>query len=129
MFISNSVRFGSGFEFGHSLKLSNIDAMRYASRFDHPYSSEPFWSSAMELGSLLSVSGQKLNNDDDSRYTRKYFVGQSMKLTFEAPRREIYQSGLQMVFVAFMTPEELSPDGSRFRLLGVRWKQSGDALN
>jgi hypothetical protein len=62
LYLSNLQRFGSGFEFGHSLNLSSLDLM-YALRFVAPYSSTSVWLSIRELfGSLFFV--KELNGFD-----------------------------------------------------------------
>ncbi len=53
LYVTNWIRFGAGFEFGHNLNLNNLYTMRFAGRFEAPYSSEPLLSAARELGSLL----------------------------------------------------------------------------
>ncbi len=57
LFASNHVRFGAPLEFGHGVNLNTVDSMRYTSRFDHPFRSEPPGSAAVELTSALFVAG------------------------------------------------------------------------
>jgi hypothetical protein len=73
--VTNLQRFESGVEFGHELNLNEIDAMRFASRFDHPFRSEPFGSASRELFSTLFLLGNSFNGDD--WYRTDFFVGQS----------------------------------------------------
>ncbi len=49
---------------------------------------------------------------------------EGMVLRFSGPRRKRYQGGIQVVFVAFMTGDELHESWSRFRLLRVRWNDA-----
>jgi hypothetical protein len=42
-------------------------------------------------------------------------------LVFRGPQNKIYQSGIQVAFLGFVTADELSEGDSRFRLLRVRW--------
>jgi hypothetical protein len=53
LYLTNWLRFGAGFEFGHNLNLNELYTMRFAGRFEAPYRSEPILSAARELGSLL----------------------------------------------------------------------------
>jgi hypothetical protein len=73
LFLTNQVRFGSGFEFGHKLNMVNTGVV-YATRFDYPFEDEPLSSAARELcGALFSV--KELNGDDF--YRQPFFPGQS----------------------------------------------------
>ncbi len=47
---------------------------------------------------------------------------EGMMVRFAGPERKRYQTGIQVVFAAFMTAEEVDGGNSRFRLLRVRWK-------
>lgn len=84
LFWTNFQRFGSGFEFGHSLTLNSSAEMRYASRFDHPFRHEPIWSAGRELFSCLFVSGGNLNGME--WYREQFFPWQSATFRW----REIY---------------------------------------
>jgi mono/diheme cytochrome c family protein len=75
LFASNYLRFGSGFEFGHSLNLDAINGTMFASRFSHPFASESFASAAKESFSLLFLAGGNLNGSD--WYKSAFFPGQS----------------------------------------------------
>ncbi len=81
----NYYRFGAPLEFGHSLNLNSIAAMRYASRFDHPYQDEPIGSAARELISALFFT-KSFGIPARSGYEPDLFPGQSPTLRW----REIY---------------------------------------
>lgn len=94
---SNNQRFGSPFEFGHSLNLNGLAPMRYASRFDHPYQDESLVSAVRELGSILFFTKEFLV-PSNSGYEPDLFKGQSSTFRW----REIYFSTfgpLELVFV------------------------------
>jgi hypothetical protein len=84
LFLTNLVRFGSGFEFGHSLNLNNIDVMRFASRFGSPFQKEPVLSAARELFSSLFTQSGHLNGY--AWYEQNFFHGQSPTIRW----REFY---------------------------------------
>ena len=42
LFVTNLLRFGNGFEFGHRLNVQYLYGSLYATRFDAPYENEPF---------------------------------------------------------------------------------------
>jgi hypothetical protein len=46
---------------------------------------------------------------------------EGQRLFFAGPRRTRYRSGIQTVFIGFMTAEDLHTGDSDFRLLAVRW--------
>jgi hypothetical protein len=49
LYVTNLLRFGSGFEFGHKLNVQSLYSSLYTTRFDYPFQDEPFWSAAREL--------------------------------------------------------------------------------
>jgi len=56
LFVTNWLRFGSGWEFGHSLNVSPALISVYSTRFDYPFKHVPFAESARELfGALFQV--------------------------------------------------------------------------
>jgi hypothetical protein len=65
------------------------------------------------------VALEFLNLEDMTR------TEEGMVLRFSGPKRKRYENGIQVVFVAFMTAEELHEGWSRFRLLRVRWREEG----
>ena len=83
--ISNTVRFGSPFEFGHSLAINGISAMAYATRFDNPFQNLPFTTAAKELFSLLFFTKEVTGGD---AYGFGRFLGQAPTLRW----RELYFS-------------------------------------
>jgi hypothetical protein len=97
LFATNLHRFGSGFEFGHSLIVNHISDMRYVTRFSSPYESEPLPSAAKELFGILFVAGDAFNAHD--RYQLAMFSGQS--LTFRW--RELYFETFDLSFFAVVS--------------------------
>jgi len=76
LFITNYLRFGSGWEFGHSLNVQggNLLPSVYSTHFDYPFSRVPLTESARELlGALFRVN--YFNNLD--WYAPGIFAGQS----------------------------------------------------
>jgi hypothetical protein len=84
--LSNMDRFGAPLEFGHSLTVNSIDQMRFASRFDDPYSKEPLQSAAQELFGALFLAGNCFNGG--AWYAGDFFPGQSSTIRW----REFYFS-------------------------------------
>jgi hypothetical protein len=77
LFWSNLVRFGSGWEFGHSLNVSPALISVYSTRFDYPFKHVPLAESARELfGALFQVN--RFNSI--AWYDRWIFSGQSMEV-------------------------------------------------
>lgn len=56
LYLTNRIRFGSGFEFGHRLNLQFLYGSLYATRFDHPFAQEPLFSAMRELCGLLFLT-------------------------------------------------------------------------
>jgi hypothetical protein len=59
LFITNYLRFGSGWEFGHRLNLQREHLLIsvYSTRFDYPFRHVPIWEAARELfGALFMVN-------------------------------------------------------------------------
>ncbi|HEX5220621.1 MAG TPA: hypothetical protein VFZ59_13705 [Verrucomicrobiae bacterium] len=92
---SNTLRFGSPLEFGHSLNLNMLDPMRYASRFDHPYRSERIGAAAKELFSLLFLAKSTTWSDS---YQSDAFPGQSETFRW----REIYLLPYGLIVAIFV---------------------------
>jgi hypothetical protein len=87
IWLTNLLRFGSGFEFGHQLNLQagTLYGSVYATRFDDPFGSEPFLSAARELFGFL-FQAEHLNQG--TWYDANLFPGQSATLRW----RELYLS-------------------------------------
>jgi hypothetical protein len=96
LFATNHLRFGSGFEFGSGLTVETTNGAMFASRFSHPYASEPLFSAVRELFSILFLAGGRLTGDDWSR--SGIFPGQSH--TFR--RRELNFSAYDLSFLVLM---------------------------
>lgn len=71
---SNTFRFGSPLEFGHSLNVNALDANTYASRFDYPFRKVPLSSAAKELGGALFLAVPQGTTDG---YGLNVYPGQS----------------------------------------------------
>jgi mono/diheme cytochrome c family protein len=56
-------------------------------------------------------------------------VAGGRKLVFDISPRASKQTGLQVVFLGFVAPRELSTANSKFRLLAVRWRKNSEQLN
>ena len=50
-------------------------------------------------------------------------------MVFSFPDRSSKQSGLQVAFLGFVAPGELTTANSKFRLLGVRWRKTSEELD
>jgi hypothetical protein len=53
---------------------------------------------------------------------------EGMRIIFRRPERKRYQTGIQQVVVAMMSPQELNAGRSRFRLRKVGWRADAKAL-
>lgn len=76
LYITNWLRFGDGFEFGHKLNVQSLYGSLYATRFDHPFATEPLPSAAHELFGLLFLE-KRMSWD---WYGENLFAGQSSTL-------------------------------------------------
>lgn len=83
LFVTNLIRFGDGFEFGHRLNVQHFYGSLYATRFDDPYQAESLIASGRELFGLLFLA-KDLNGFDF--YRASFFPGQSATVRW----REIY---------------------------------------
>lgn len=92
---SNAVRFGSPLEFGHSLMFNGIDAMRFASRFDHPYHHESMVSALKELFGLLFLTK---NTGAGDGYQPNVFFWQSPTFRW----RELYINTFDLVIFGML---------------------------
>lgn len=50
-----------------------------------------------------------------------------VKLTFDGPKARRYQTGIQQAVVAFVAPDELNNNDSKFQLLRVGWRRESTA--
>jgi hypothetical protein len=91
LFLTNLLRFGNGFEFGHQLNLQYLYGSLYATRFDHPFENEPLVSAARELFTLLFLED---NFNGGAFYRGGFFLGQSLTIRW----REIYLSAYDVSF-------------------------------
>ncbi len=120
LFLTNSLRFGSGFEFGHKLNLSGLDLM-YASRFGAPYHSESILAAAKELfGSTFLVrdlNGWAVYNED------------VVPLQSATPRwRHFYHTTFDVSFLVLLAIAWIAGISKAaagiFRKKGVVWNES-----
>jgi hypothetical protein len=95
LFWFNSARFGSGFEFGHRLNVQSygLCGSMYATRFDHPYAREPWWSAARELFGAVFLVEKNFNGR--AWYAGHIFPGQSETLRW----REFYFSTFDLSYI------------------------------
>jgi len=77
LFLTNQVRFGDGFEFGHKLNVLTSPATVYATRFDHPFEDESFGPAARELFGALFLVNHLKGSDP---YHSELFAGQSQNV-------------------------------------------------
>lgn len=56
-------------------------------------------------------------------------ISDGMRIVFQGPKKPRYQKGIQMASLAMMSPQELSTDDSRFRLLRVGWRRESPITN
>jgi hypothetical protein len=96
LFASNLHRFGSGSEFGNGLALFATDEAVFASRFSHPFATEPLLSAAKELFSLLFLADGSFNAND--WYKTAFFPEQSP--TFRL--RALYFSTYDLVYLGLL---------------------------
>jgi hypothetical protein len=95
---TNSIRFGSPAEFGHSLNMNSIWEMRYAARFADPFQTEPFTRAALELFSVLFMNRTPPGPSWPWAYQEGMFWGQSPTFRF----RELYLSTFDLTWLAFL---------------------------
>ncbi len=95
LFVTNAVRFGSGFEFGHKLNLQTLYGSLYATRFDHPFVEEPWLSAARELFGLLFQVREFSGGDF---YAEKFFPGQSGTVRW----REMYFTTYDLTWLSLI---------------------------
>lgn len=96
LYVTNLLRFGNGFEFGHRLNVQNLYGSMYATRFDHPYEDEPITSAAQELFGLLFLPKRYSWN----QYETNQFVGQSPTVRW----REVGMSTYDLTYLAVLLP-------------------------
>ena len=76
LFVTNVLRFGDGFEFGHKLNVQGNSLLGsvYATRFDYLFKEEPLWRTGRELFGALFLVDQ-FNKSE--WYAKDIFPGQS----------------------------------------------------
>ncbi len=79
LLIVNWIRFGAAFEFGHNLHLNNFPTMRFAGRFEAPFESEPLFSAARELITLLFLDEGYIS--ETVRWRQLYFPNYNLAYT------------------------------------------------
>jgi hypothetical protein len=97
LLLTNFIRFGSSFEFGHKLNLQPKDLLGsvYATRFDFPFQEEPLAGAGRELfGALFMV--QQLNGWN--WYADAIFKGQSPTVRW----REFYFTTYDLSYLAMV---------------------------
>jgi hypothetical protein len=95
LYLTNLIRFGAGFEFGHRLNLQFLYGSLYATRFDHPFAHEPVFSAARELFGLLFLT-QDFSGGDF--YREGIFPGQAAAARW----REVYLSSYDLSYAALL---------------------------
>lgn len=88
--------FGSGLEFGHQLNLQDLFGSMYATRFDHPFQHEPWFSAGKELFSALFLSWGCFN---DYRWYQPHII------PWQSPTvrwREFYLPAFDLSFLALV---------------------------
>ena len=98
LFLTNVIRFGSGFEFGHQLNVNVFNPMMYATRFDNPVLSAPLSARLTELFSFLFLVRDNLHCCDG--YASGIFPGQAPVTRW----RDIYFSTYDLTFLAVIIP-------------------------
>lgn len=77
LYLTNLLRFGNGFEFGHSLNVSSALTSVYSTRFDYPFKHLPITETAPELFGALFL----LNHFNGvGWYDQGIFMGQSNEI-------------------------------------------------
>ena len=95
LWLTNLLRFGDGFEFGHRLNVQTLYGSVYATKFDDPYQDEPLPSAARELfGALFQT--RTLNGA--GFYRRAFFPGQSSTVRW----REFYFRTYDLSYVPLL---------------------------
>jgi hypothetical protein len=96
LFLTNELRFGSGFEFGHRLNLNAFLPMMYATRFDNPVAAAPLVSRIVELMSYLFLTRGELHCCYG--YALAVLPGQAPAIRW----RDIYFSTYDMTFAGMI---------------------------
>ena len=95
LWVTNVLRFGDGFEFGHRLNLQGGSGSMYATRFDDPFQEETLAAAVKELlGSLFLA--RHLNGGDF--YRENIFIGQSETARF----REFYFTTYDWTYIPLL---------------------------
>lgn len=114
LYMTNLVRFGSGFEFGHRLNTQRGSLLGsvYATRFDHPFQEEPLGRAARELFGALFLA-RRFNGGD--WYAREIFPGQSPTVRW----REFYFTTYDLSYAVLVAVGW----GAGLWRLGKWWRQ------
>jgi hypothetical protein len=96
LFITNFLRFGSGWEFGHRLNASSAIPSIYSTRFDYPFKHEPVGSAARELFGMLFLT-DRFNNV--AWYAQGIFPGQSPTIRKRGVDMTTYDLGYAVLLV------------------------------
>jgi hypothetical protein len=96
LYLTNTLRFGAGTEFGHRLNLEDLPGNMYATRFGYPFETAPTAVAAKELvGGMFGRPEDALRRE---RYDRGIHPGQS-----EIPRwREYYFTTYTWPYAVFV---------------------------
>lgn len=95
LFMTNLLRFGDGFEFGHKLNLQNLTSLSYTTRFTAPYEREPLVPAVREMFGVLFMSPQP---NEGAYHRENFFPGQSSTLRW----RDFYFSTYDLSHLAFL---------------------------
>ncbi len=95
LFVTNLVRFGSGFEFGHRLNVQDLYGSLYSTRFDNPYQNEPLLSAGRELFGLLFLTK---DFNGAGYYQEHFFAGQSPMVRW----REVYLTAYDLSYLVWL---------------------------
>ena len=98
LFLTNAQRFGSGFEFGHTLNVNVFLPMMYATRFTNPIYSAPISERAAELFSYLFLVREHIVCCDG--YAARLIPWQASVVRW----RDVYFSTYDMTFLALLLP-------------------------
>ena len=102
LFLTNAQRFGSGFEFGHTLNVNVFLPMMYATRFTNPTYSAPISDRAAELFSYLFLVREHIVCCDG--YAVRSIPWQASVVRW----RDVYFSTYDLTFLALLLPTWLA---------------------
>jgi hypothetical protein len=97
LFITNYLRFGNGWEFGHRLNVSPALTSVYTTRFDYPYKHIPLTEAARELfGAMFRVN----RFNDVAWYDQEIFTGQSPTIRWRGFNMRTYDLSYAVLLIA-----------------------------